>query len=75
MSKPPQHRKKLIRNPLPQCPAIILNGPDKGIDGYFFDAMAEFDLEIPDGDKLNIYRPISGNNFGTLMLYSHTEDA
>lgn len=71
---PPKHRKKSIRNPLDKCPAIILNGPDKGSEGFTFNALDEFDLEIPDGNgNLNVYRPISGNNFGTLMLFSHTE--
>ena len=74
MPKPPKHRKKSIRNPMENPPAIILNGPNKGEDGHIFKAFDEFDLEISDGNgNLNIYRPISGNNFGTLMLFSHTE--
>jgi|TARA_Y100000034_G_scaffold109000_1_gene139853 hypothetical protein len=75
MPIPPKHRKKSIRNPLENCPAIILNGPNKLEDGHFFDMMKDFDLEIKDGKDLHIYRPISQNNFGALMLFSHTEKA
>ncbi len=71
--EPPEHRKKVIREILKQRPAIILNGPDKDAQGHEL-PFGQFDLEIPDGiGNLNVYRPIMDNNFGALMLFSHTE--
>jgi len=72
---PPEHRKEVIRNPLENRPAVILNGPDKGNENFQFPE-GSFDLEIPDGNgNLNIYRPIADNNLGALLLFSHTEKA